>query len=91
MNEFEKLKQICDKIWYKYYKYKYEIPYNLDIDKIKIDKDVREIIFTKEFMDKLETKLMGIFWPNTSNVKVMLNWILYHLDNPVEYLYNLIN
>lgn len=91
MNEFEKLKQICDKIWYKFYKYKYEIPYNLDIDKIKIDKDVREIIFTKEFMDKYwEYYKLNKFW-SESIYKTMQLELFNNLDNPVEYLYNLTN
>ena len=52
--------------------------------------NVREIIFTTEFIDKFETYLMKKFRPNTSNVKTMLFWVLYKLNNPVDYLYDLI-
>lgn len=97
-NDHEMLKEIIDKIWFNIsiinYWIKFDKLYWFHLnwwEKYWKTYNVREIIFTQEFMGKLETKLMGIFRPNTSNVKVMLNWILYHLDNPVEYLYNLIN
>jgi len=51
--------------------------------------DVREIIFTQEFMDKFkeyyykeETEIMPTDY---------IAPILFHLNNPVDYLHNLIN
>jgi len=61
--EHEKLKYICDKIWY-----------NEDFYKS------REIIFTPKFMEKFVDYKPSINMCNLFN----------HLDNPVEYLYNLL-
>lgn len=46
--------------------------------------DIREIIFTQEFMDKFEAKYENLSW------KYWQSALLKNLDNPVEYLYNTI-
>jgi len=84
MDEHLKLKIICDKIWYEIkfsnMYWKNWILYT-DIWISEIYKDVREIIFTQEFMDKFEKK----YW-------LIEAWTLIrsNLNNPTEYLYNLI-
>ena len=92
MTEHEKLKEICEMIGYKTWMYKYVLP-DLSIHRpewlswFNIKRDVREIIFTQEFMDK--------FFPNI-NMGLMTSHnefsyeLLHNLNNPVDYLYNLI-
>ena len=105
MNEHEKLKIIIDKIWYeskihydKNFWYTYYIwPYptfdeplpNWEIKEV----DVREIIFTQEFMSKFigrrkDWKLRPV--PCLSLRWSFYEWLMENLDNPVDYLYNLI-
>ena len=72
--EWEKLKTICDKIWY--------------WTRIRLGLDVREIIFTEDFIDKLRYELKVIHWKD--NAYIYINKLLEYLDNPVNYLYNLI-
>lgn len=88
MTEHEKLKEICDKIWYNYD----FIIWNPEWEHItywkwekwyKVYNDVREIIFTQEFMDKFIDKI----WIDNIDFKEIL---FKKLDNPVEYLYNLL-
>ena len=87
MSEHEKLKWICDKIGceIKIQTYKNNTFYNRFWNVC----DVREIIFTQEFMDKFkeyyykeETEIMPTDY---------IAPILFHLNNPVDYLHNLIN
>ena len=89
MTEHEKLKEICDKIWYE----------NYILEQIRwwyiykwsewIELDVIEIIFTQEFMDKLDTYLWEKdLWFCRHDLSSELIWK--HLNNPVEYIYNLI-
>ena len=88
MTEHEMLKEICDKIGYEVY------PRWIKFSKREWHKcfytrvpetdflwyvDVREIIFTQEFMDKF----MDTF------PEVEIKWLLLNLDKPVEYLYEL--
>jgi hypothetical protein len=84
MTEHEQLKEICDKIGYMY---------NVSSDTF-VDFDnniisIREIIFTQEFMDKLFAFLLNkhtsVLMANTKKQGLLKN-----LDNPTEYLYNLI-
>ena len=97
MNKHEKLKQICDLIWYES-KFDYddsEIDEYNQYDRLHFTEynkwtwfnrivNVREIIFTKEFMDKYYKYFNDTFlwlWDEVVNV-------LNNLDSPVDYLYN---
>ena len=100
--EHEQLKEICDKIWYSTYMWQEEQNWpEIYIEKwfykpwcrrcIYQKMDVREIIFTKEFMDKY-LKFINIKEKiNTSEWSLKFSIFLFNnLDNPVQYLYNLI-
>ena len=54
---------------------------------LELKADVREIIFTQEFMDKLFKEYN---WDDFLSEEEMAFSILENLDNIVEYLYNLI-
>lgn len=98
MTKHEQLKEICDKIGYNnpefvfnnlfYRKYNTEI-WSEDLSLYNNILNVREIIFTQEFMDKLFAFLLNkhtsILIANTKKQGLLKN-----LDNPTEYLYNLI-
>jgi hypothetical protein len=80
--------------WYDFAKWKTNIRkdpkiYNsIPIDYTEYDFiviDVREIIFTPEFMDKF----IDFWWFNKEWNKV-IDLIVLHLDNPTLYLYNLL-
>lgn len=99
MNEHQKLKAICDKIGFMW-GWPIKIIWN-ETNKVweRINYknpwvcDVREIIFTQEFMDKLiDSWQTHVFmWDSRFNPNIIREWLLNHLDNPVEYLYNLFN
>ena len=81
MTEHEKLEEICDLIeyesWYwdtirRWYIYKWEE-----------ELDVREVIFTQEFMDLLEQ-----YFNIEHNFDDIRYNIISHLNNPVQYLYD---
>ena len=81
MTEHEMLKEICDLIeyesWYwdtirRWYIYKWEE-----------ELDVREVIFTQEFMDLLEQ-----YFNIEHNFDDIRYNIISHLNNPVQYLYD---
>ena len=81
MTEHEKLVEICDLIeyesWYwdtirRWYIYKWEE-----------ELDVREVIFTQEFMDLLEQ-----YFNIEHNFDDIRYNIISHLNNPVQYLYD---
>ena len=81
MTEHEKFIEICDLIecesWYwdtirRWYIYKWEE-----------ELDVREVIFTQEFMEKLTIQLEKKMWS-----EMFKRGLLDNLDNPVQYLYN---
>ena len=91
MSEHEQLKEICDKIWTSLFTKRgqwsdkeqaFIIWWSNEIA------DVREIIFTPEFMDKFMTK---VYWRNNimQDEEVDFCCILIddHLDKPVQYLY----
>jgi len=108
MESHEKLKLICDKIWYNtsfwfqteeedeyneftwYYKY-YKWPwYTRQVNVI-------EIIFTPEFIEKMNKFYLIILDKKAKSqeeslwlITNYLLWYFSHLDDPVEYLYNLI-
>lgn len=93
MTEHEKLKAVCDLIehipmyWYKNIKGFYQIM-NRKWDFRKID--VREIIFTQEFMDKLVNYLEDNRIVAPSHYKTFLISLHKELNDPVDYLYNLL-
>ena len=90
MKNHKKLKEICDKIWYKV-NYKFEFndwyfteSYN-EYDSCYMEREVnvREIIFTQDFIDKFKNcTLIEDYY--------LADLILEHLDDPVSYLYKLI-
>lgn len=107
MTEHEKLKNICEIIWYKPkfnfeedeedYDYLCYYEYNKWTWSTRII-DVREIIFTTEFMNKFidyrsKWKIEKV--PCESLISTFAKWLIWsidrkwHLDNPVDYLYNL--
>ena len=84
LTEHEKLKWICDKIWYETY-FKNWTLYWVD-DKTHYFWNVRELIFTPEFWEKFENYAYdNIWWIWTIRIDIFNN-----LDNPIWYLYNLI-
>lgn len=78
MREKEKLEWIFDTMGYKS---KYNYDYSSD--------DVREIIFTQDFWDKL-VEYVNTELPTMWNV-YWRDRLLEHLDDPVSYLYNLLH
>jgi hypothetical protein len=107
MNEHEKLKLICDKIDYKItFDWLYDNERKLfmnrhlcwyhDWSPLSI-LDVRDIIFTSEFIWKINEYVLKKISKKTNSeeeivIKVTeyLLWYFSHLDDPVDYLYNLI-
>lgn len=97
--EHEKLKEICDEIGYKIYWYWFNkdiLKWSILVKIIKKPNDedvilwlnVREIIFTPKFMEKLdEYRFLKQKQTNHCDIKIAL---MHNLDNPVDYLYNLI-
>ena len=97
MKEHEQLKEICNKIGYET-KYNIDVDniwfyeeLNIDISNISSVKysrylDVREIIFTQEFMEKYKEYAYKL--DNIDNQDIYD--LLLHLDNPVWYLYDLV-
>lgn len=83
MTEHEKLKAICDVIGY---------DMQDNIKKTKWDTMIywlwilspRDIIFTTEFMEKLRERNRNLLDATNTDM------ILYNLDDPVSYLYNLL-
>jgi len=90
MREYEKLKAVCDLIEYEseYWNtdvspnwfYKWNCCWTEDID-------VREIIFTQEFMDKLEKYLEERDWIVERDP--LYYFLMKNLNDPVDYVYNL--
>ena len=72
LTEQGKLRKISDKIWY-------EWPF---LNKYGWMLDIREIIFTTEFIDKIEEYIY-----NDQDFSNTWDWLKNNLDNPTEYLY----
>ena len=97
MTEHKMLKDICNKIQYTWIS---EIAINawcINYPIVNIDKSVgvREIIFTQEFMDKYKRYIIndnGIHeeYMDAVTKHWRVDYVLYHLDAPVTYLYNLL-
>jgi len=106
MNEHEKLKAICEKIWYNfnwYDKFEWHHPskmfypwYNLERSWADFEwdtADVREIIFTQDFMNKMEhyyLRYVDEDCDDTHAIVEIMVWLGENLNTPVEFLYNLI-
>lgn len=101
MTEHEKLKEICDKIGYDKLDYSDNWAWHewmwlhLIVDKDKkstwLDiQDVREIIFTQEFIYKFSAYYLSTQSNLESDLEEKYLQLLLELDNPVDYLYNLI-
>lgn len=93
MNKYEKLRYICDDIWYNF---NYKIINNfLYIMNPSIDSiyprvvDEREIIFHTEFM-KFFIKYYLPEWYSSGQVKALYINIMLNLENPTDYLHKLI-
>lgn len=101
MNKYEKLKYICDTIWYDLKENWFEIViWGIQIiewwDIVKLSKsqlqqwwrDEREIIFTQEFMNKY----LKFYWI----IRDLETWwcfydeLFSYIDSPTDYLYDLI-
>jgi len=90
MNEHEQLKEICDKIWYKIDDeimeiWNWEEFIDTDWATYAHTLNSREIIFTQEFMDKFKNHCLKKDWQI-----FFYEWLMTNLDNPTQYLYNLI-
>lgn len=87
MTDHEKLKRICDYIWYKTSRYDDELWF-FSTDELEWTNrtiNVREIIFTQTFMDKYKEKVVHRYaQPHFAHQLTIT------LDNPIKYLYNLI-
>ena len=98
MNKHELLRDICDEIGYYYIKeyayieWKWFYKSNEFLDKWAKLINLREIIFTQEFILLFQKKidiLLDVWIISFSQQHILYNWwyhLLYHLDNPVEYL-----
>lgn len=93
--EHELLKEICEKIGYDLWFLKWDInekylETTLQWNIVWRIIDVREIIFTQEFMDKYWDWLCKIIdpeWQEPFETTLIFN----HLDNPTKYLADLLN
>ena len=102
MTEHEQLKEICKKIWYDVEKetdYEWDFYYYIQThngyDSCSFDREIqaREIIFTQEFMNKMEHYYLRYIdedCDETHSIVEIMAWLGANLNNPVEYLYNLI-
>jgi len=104
MDSHKKLKEMCELIWewknektltwwqlFSIWNIKYNEDFNefhrLDLTKY-VCIDVREVIFTKSFMNKFLNYIENNYTiKKTEDVE---SDILYELDNPLEYLYKII-
>lgn len=97
MTTHEKLKLICDTIWYDIHWYWFDkniLEWTILVKIIKnpVDKDVliilneRIIIFTPGFIEKFEDRIS-----NKIAYQDFRRELMFHLDNPVEYLYNILD
>ena len=86
-NEHEKFKNICDEIKYDIqgnnFSYSEEFGFTSLFDFQTIN--LREIIFTTEFMEKLVIYINSVKWFTD-----LRDWLFVSLDDPTQYLYNLI-
>ena len=85
MSEHEKLHKICKQIGYDAW-----IPLDWVFKDVNWKVDVREIIFTQEFMDAYRKYYIDNFieWFQIESMYFQL--LQNNLDNPVDYLYSLI-
>lgn len=94
MTEHEKLKAICDKIGYDYWndwhEDKHEFWYEYWSEWYYIFYNVREIIFTQEFMNKFEDYYYKEISDGEDYDYDLLTLVKSELDNPVDYLYSLL-
>lgn len=96
MSEHEKLKAICDKIWYDeddkivYQTHKGYFIKDIDFwDWWVSIVDVREIMFKQKFMDKFMLYFQDTFHFTNIWVLWFRQYMFKNLDNPVDYIYNL--
>lgn len=91
MNEHQKLKEICDKISYNpYFLYQESIWFFRETrDILYLKLDIREIIFTQEFINKyVKYYLPEWYWKK--HIKDFYVNLIINTDIIVNYLYNLI-
>lgn len=70
----------------KHYKYDWVFIIQECIWEVDIIVNVREIIFTKEFKETFENYY---YWEQNWTL-YLFDWVLDHLDNPVDYLYRIL-
>ena len=91
MNDHQILKRICDDIWYEYQEYGFYFKEDLlKFERCKLLADVREIIFTEEFINKFMFKLAVDKELFEVESRKRCEKIIYHLNNPVEFINNLL-
>lgn len=86
MNE-EQLKEICKEIWYEYWDF--TKPVFVGFSLFPVRKDVREIIFTKDFIEKYSNYVIDNYLIDC--ITDLYFELMNNLDNPVWYLHNLIS
>lgn len=100
-SEHEKLKVICDTIWYNQFTYtewywyvRIVWPFSTFDEPLPSNNifeiDIREIIFTQEFMNRFWEYYKLNKFSSESIYKVMQLELFNNLNNPVSYLYNLL-
>ena len=106
MNNYLNFKWICNKIhyeipykindyiiedWYSSFYKREEYPiYDEFGQNDRIELDVREIIYTQPFMDKLRVAMLEKWYQETWYEFHMMQLITRHLNNPIDYLNNLL-
>ena len=96
--EHEKLKEIADIIWYDNFMYEKDKHKFMDNKKELyrtmfmplVEINVREIIFTTEFRNNFLAFLIRKRPTTIWNATFDFDLINFHLDNPVEFLHNLL-
>lgn len=86
LTENEKLKEICDKIWFTDFTFE-EKSFTWPWYTVK---DIREIIFTPEFQDRLWFYLIWTKGLSIVEQQKKQSAIVFYTNDPVSYLYNLI-
>ncbi len=89
-DKFINLTKICEEIWYEKNWRFYSIRYTWDkfSSEYKLIQDEREIIFYKDFMDKL----ISVVWnKNRENDSIRVYYdLMVNVDNPIKYLCKLL-
>ena len=91
MNENKELLKLCNKVWYDDFAIRdWDIWYWIVDWEFEELEDIRTIIYTQYFMDKLREAMIKKWYQETWYEFHMMQLVTRHLDNPVEYLCNLL-